>query len=67
METVAFQRVKWDAFEIEALTKVKAAGVTVVEVKDLTPFKNAVKQLVADETPKYAETLKAIDAARLKK
>ena len=67
VETVAFQRVKWDAYEIEALNKVKAAGVTVVEVKDYTPFKNAVKQLVAEETPKYAETLKAIDAARLKK
>ena len=67
VETVAFQRVKWDAYEIEALNKVKATGVTVVEVKDYTPFKNAVKQLVAEETPKYAETLKAIDAARLKK
>jgi TRAP-type C4-dicarboxylate transport system substrate-binding protein len=67
VETVTFQRMKWDAFEVEALNKVKAAGVTVVEVKDLTPFKNAVKQLLTDEAPKFAETLKAIEAARPKK
>lgn len=67
VETVAFQRAKWDAFEVEALDKVKAGGVTVTEVKDLTPFKNAVKQLVAEEAPKFTESLKAIEAARLKK
>jgi tripartite ATP-independent transporter DctP family solute receptor len=66
-ETVAFQRQKWDAYEIEALEKVKAGGVTVTPVTDFTPFKNAVKQLVAEESPKYAETLKAIDAVRPKK
>ena len=53
--------------EIEALEKIKAGGVTVTPVKDFTPFKNAVKQLVAEESPKYAETLKAIDAVRPKK
>jgi len=66
-ETIAFQRQKWDAYEIEALEKIKAGGVTVTPVKDFTPFKNAVKQLVAEESPKYAETLKAIDAVRPKK
>ena len=66
-ETVAFQRQKWDAYEIEALEKIKAGGVTVTPVKDLAPFKNAVKQLVAEESPKYAETLKAIDEVRPKK
>jgi tripartite ATP-independent transporter DctP family solute receptor len=66
-ETVDFQRKKWDAYEIEALEKIKAGGVTVTPVKDLSPFKNAVKQLVAEESPKYAETIKAIDALRPKK
>lgn len=66
-ETVAFQRQKWDAYEIEALEKVKAGGVTVTPVSDLAPFKTAVKQLVAEESPKYAETIKAIDALRPKK
>ena len=67
VETVSFQRQKWDAYEVEALNKIKAEGEIVVEVKDLTPFKNAVKQLLADESPKFADTLKAIDAARPKK
>jgi tripartite ATP-independent transporter DctP family solute receptor len=67
VETVDFQRKKWDAYEIEAMNKIKAEGQIVVEVKDKTPFKNAVKQLLADESPKFAETLKAIDAARPKR
>jgi TRAP-type C4-dicarboxylate transport system substrate-binding protein len=67
LESVDFQRKKWDAYEIEALNKIKAEGQIVVEIKDKTPFKNAVKQLVAEESPKYAETLKAIEAARPKK
>lgn len=66
-ETITFQRQKWDAYEIEALEKVKAGGVTVTPVTDFSPYKNAVKQLVAEESPKYSETLKAIDAVRLKK
>lgn len=66
VETVDFQRKKWDAYEIEALNKIKAEGEIVVAV-DPTPFKDAVKQLLADESPKFAETLKAINAARPKK
>lgn len=67
VETVAFQRAKWDAFEVDALNKVKAAGVTVTEVKDFTPYRNAVKPLVDSEASKYTETLKAINEARPKK
>jgi tripartite ATP-independent transporter DctP family solute receptor len=66
-ETVAYQRQKWDAYEIEALEKIKAGGVTVTPVTDFTPYKNAVKQLVAEESPKFADTIKAIDAVRPKK
>jgi tripartite ATP-independent transporter DctP family solute receptor len=67
VETVDFQRKKWDAYEIEALNKIKAEGQIIVEVKDKTPFKDAVKQLLADESPKFADTIKAINAARPKK
>lgn len=63
-ETITFQRKKWDAYEIEALNKIIAEGEIVVPIKDPTPFKNAVKQLIAEESPKYAETLKAINALR---
>ena len=66
-ETVAFQRQKWDAYEIEALNKIKGEGEIIVPVADKTPFKNAVKQLFAEESPKYAETLKAVDEVRPKK
>jgi TRAP-type C4-dicarboxylate transport system substrate-binding protein len=66
-ETVSFQRKKWDAYEIEALNKIKAEGQIVVEIKDNTPFRDAVKQLLADESPKFAETIKAINAAKPKK
>jgi TRAP-type C4-dicarboxylate transport system substrate-binding protein len=66
-ETIKFQRQKWDAYEIEALNKIKAEGEIVVEIKDNTPFRDAVKQLLADESPKFAETIKAINAAKPKK
>jgi tripartite ATP-independent transporter DctP family solute receptor len=66
-ETIAFQRAKWDAYVIEATNKIKAEGEIIVPVPDKTPFKNAVKQLLIDESPAFAETLKAIDAARIKK
>jgi len=65
-ETVAFQREKWDAYEVEALNKIKAEGEIIVPIADKTPFKNAVKQLMAEESPKFAETLKAIEAVRPK-
>jgi tripartite ATP-independent transporter DctP family solute receptor len=66
-ETVAFQRKAWDDYDVKAMAKGKAEGSIVVEVKDKTPFKNAVKELVATESPKFAETIKAIEAARPKK
>jgi tripartite ATP-independent transporter DctP family solute receptor len=66
-ETIAFQRAKWDAYVIEATKKIVAEGEIIVQVPDKTPFKNAVKQLLATESPAFADTLKAIDAARPKK
>jgi tripartite ATP-independent transporter DctP family solute receptor len=66
-ETVTFQRRKWDAYVIEATKKITAEGEIIVPVADKTPFKNAVKQLLAEESPKFAETLKAIEAAKPKK
>jgi tripartite ATP-independent transporter DctP family solute receptor len=65
-ETVAFQRKAWDAYVIEATAKIKAEGEIIVKV-DQAPFKAAVKDLVATESPKYADTIKAIEAAKPKK
>lgn len=63
-ETVDFQRKKWDAYEVEALATIIKEGEIVVQVPDKTPFKKAVKDLLAEEGPKYAATIKAIEAAR---
>jgi tripartite ATP-independent transporter DctP family solute receptor len=66
-ETVAFQRKAWADYDVKAMAQAKVDGSTIVEVKDKTPFKNAVKDLLATEGPAFADTLKAIDAARPKK
>jgi len=66
-ETVAFQRKAWADYEIEATNKIVAEGEIIVPVPDKTPFKAAVKALWAQESPAFADTLKAIDAARTKK
>jgi tripartite ATP-independent transporter DctP family solute receptor len=66
-ETVAFQRKAWNDYDVVAMAKARTDGSIIVNVPDKTPFKNAVKQLLAEESPKYADTIKAIDAARPKK
>ena len=63
-ESVVFQRNKWDAYEAEALETLVKAGVEVVQVEDFGPFRRAVKKLVDEETPRYVEALKAVEAAR---
>ena len=63
-DSVAFQRARWDAYEIEALNAVKADGVSVVEVKDYRPFRYAVRGLLAEAATQFPDTLKAISAAR---
>jgi len=66
-ETVAFQRKAWDAYEIEALQKIKDAGVIVTPVPDKSAWKAAVKAVFDAEAVPFAETVKAINAARPKK
>lgn len=63
-ESVAFQRAKWDAYEKEALDKVKANGAVVTEVKDLKPFQDAMKPVQKIYESEFSTTLKAIAAAR---
>ena len=66
-ETIAFQRQAWAAYEIEALQKIKDAGVVVTEVKDKSAWQAAVKSVFDAESPAYAETVKAIMAVKPKK
>lgn len=63
-ETVQFQRKAWDAYEVEALKKVKDAGVIVTPVPDKGAWQAAVKSVFDAESGPYAETVKAVDAAR---
>ncbi len=63
-ESVAFQRARWDAFESEALETLARAGVEIAKVGDVGPFRKAVRKLVDEESPRYAEALKAVEAAR---
>jgi len=63
-ESVVFQRARWDVFEAEALETLVKAGVEVVKVEDFEPFRRAVRKLVDEEAPRYAEVLKAVEAAR---
>lgn len=63
-DSVAFQRAQWDTFEAEALETLVKAGVEVVKVEDFGPFRRVVRKLVDEEAPRYAEALKAIEAAR---
>lgn len=62
--TVKFQRKAWDAYEIEALQKVKDSGVIVTPVPDKKAWQAAVKGVFDAEMGPYAETVKAVDAAR---
>ena len=66
-ETVSFQRIAWNDFDKKSMDKAAADGAVIVPVPDKTPFKNAVKELVATEGKPFAATIAAIDAARPKK
>ena len=66
-ETVAFQRKAWADYEIEALQKVKDGGVEVIEVKDKSAWQAAVKPVFDAESKPFADTVKAIMAAKPKK
>jgi tripartite ATP-independent transporter DctP family solute receptor len=66
-DSVSKQRQMWDAFEGEALAKVKAAGSIITDVKDPTPYQKAVKPVIDEAMPQFGEALNAIAAARPKK
>ncbi len=63
---IAKQRELWDKFEGEALAKVKAAGCTVVDVKDVTPYQQKMKPVIDEARGQFGAALDAIAAARPK-
>jgi tripartite ATP-independent transporter DctP family solute receptor len=63
-ESIATQRAEWDKFEKESMEKVKAAGASITEVKDLKPWQDAVKPMIEKYRAEYGEVLDAIAKAR---
>lgn len=62
-ESVATQRAEWDRFEKQSEEKIKAAGVTITEVKDFTPWREAVKPVIEKYRVDYNDILDAIEKA----
>jgi TRAP-type C4-dicarboxylate transport system substrate-binding protein len=58
------ERVLWTKYEKEALDKAKAAGIQIIEVADKKPFQDAVKPVWDKYGPKFAETIKRIQAVQ---
>lgn len=59
-----YQRELWSKFEKDAEAKIRAAGVTIVEVKDYGPWKQAVKPVIDKYGAEFKAELEAIDKAR---
>jgi tripartite ATP-independent transporter DctP family solute receptor len=64
LDSVDYQRDIWAKTEREAEAKVRAAGVTITEVKDLKPWQAAVKPVIDKYSADFKEVLDGIDKAR---
>ncbi|MCM3630445.1 TRAP transporter substrate-binding protein [Paenibacillus glycanilyticus] len=62
-ESVATQRAEWDRFEKQSEEKIKAAGVTITEVTDFAPWREAVKPVIEKYRADYSDILDAIEKA----
>jgi len=58
------ERVLWEKYEQDAMSKAKAAGITITEVANKQPFQDAVKPVWDKYGPKYADMIKRIEAVR---
>ncbi len=63
-DSVVTQKEAWAKLEQESEKKLKEAGVTFTEVKDITPWKEAVQPVVDKYGKDYKEILDAIEEAR---
>ncbi|MBO1513469.1 TRAP transporter substrate-binding protein [Metabacillus bambusae] len=64
LDSVKTQRETWDKWEKESEQTLRDAGVTITEVDDLTPWKEAVKPVVEQYGSEFKEIMSAIDEAR---
>ncbi|MDQ8737255.1 TRAP transporter substrate-binding protein [Paenibacillus sp. LHD-38] len=64
LESITFQREEWAKYEKVSEEQVRAAGATITEVTDVTPWQEAVKPIIDANREQYKTILDAIDAAR---
>jgi tripartite ATP-independent transporter DctP family solute receptor len=64
LESVPYQREEWDKYVKVSEEGIRAAGATITEVTDLTPWKNAVKPVIDANREQFKVVLDEIDAAR---
>jgi tripartite ATP-independent transporter DctP family solute receptor len=58
------ERVLWVKYESLAMEKAKSSGVNITEIADKKPFQDAVKPVWDKYGPKFAETIKRIEAVQ---
>ncbi|WP_206105417.1 TRAP transporter substrate-binding protein [Paenibacillus thalictri] len=64
LDSVQYQRDEWKKFEKKSEEKIRAAGVTITEVKDVKPWQDAVKPAIDKYRAEFKDVLEAIDKAR---
>lgn len=64
LDSIEYQRGEWAKYEKESEDAVRAAGVTITEVTDLQPWKDAVKPVIDSYRSEYSSILDAIEAAK---
>ncbi len=64
LDSVETQRAAWNEYEQKSDKKLKDAGVTFTEVKDLAPWKAAVKPMIDEHSKDFKDIMDAIDKAR---
>jgi len=61
-EAQSEERVLWEAYEKEAMSKATAAGIQVFDVADKKPFQDAVKPVWEKYGPRFTDLIKRIQA-----
>ena len=64
LDSVETQKEEWDKWEERSQQKLKDAGVVTTEVDDITPWKDAVQEMVEEHGKDYKEIMDAIEEAR---
>lgn len=64
LDSVETQRKAWSDYEDKSLKTLNDAGVTITEVKDVTPWQEAVKPIVDEFAKNFPTLVDAIDSAK---